>query len=138
MYDGLLDLSRPCGVASPQWVGEADTDGAAAFCDGADVDRGSVGAARAGGGQGGDTDRTHRPCPGEDGGGGYDYLVTIGNGLFPGTRKEVDVAVDEFFAEPGITPIPQQRGNKFLVVFVTTRIMDPQHQEPLLRYFEAE
>ncbi len=36
--------------------------------------------------------------------GDYDYLVTLCNGLFPGIRKEVDVAVYEFFVEAGMMP----------------------------------
>ena len=67
----------------------------------------------------------------------FEYLIPMWRGLFPGTRKEVEVAADEFFIEAGITPRPLQRENKSLEIFVDTRINNPQWRARLLRYFGA-
>ena len=68
----------------------------------------------------------------------FDYLVPMWRGLFPGTRKEVELAADEFFVEAGIIPTQLQRENKLLEIFVDTRINNPQWHERLLRYFATE
>ena len=64
-----------------------------------------------------------------------EYLIPMWRGLFPGTRKEVELAADEFFVEAWITPTPLQRENKLLEIFVDTHIMNPHWRERLLRYF---
>ena len=68
----------------------------------------------------------------------YDYLIPMWKGLFPGTRKEVEVAADEFFVDAGITPTQLQRENKLLEIFVETRIFNPQWHARLLKYFGTE
>ncbi len=67
----------------------------------------------------------------------FDYIVPIWRGLFPRTRKAVEVNADEFFVDAGITPTPLERENKMLEIYVDTRVINPQWRELLLRYFEA-